>query len=355
MGPFPVYLDSSILVLKAFLIYFFPVRIESLSSLAKKNPKSRDEALEDKEQQRPSSRLSTTKRAVGRSSSLLEVPDAMSKAEATRNARKAVGGVLSGMSASVNGRRPPSHAGSSISSGASPELPTPTSISAFSKRSTSSGNSSAKGHRSAPSRLRSPELPAITTDPVTPVPMTKAKTRGGMNVLGLGTPEVERWIEAGKSNANAREDVRSVGFKDLSVAEEAAGGNGVEHDASNDDDAAPNLSLQISPRRAPPIWSSQASIPSPLRTLSSSSPPSSSAAAHSLLRTIIADVMYDYQRETKAEMTGLHLDLVRMGRGLRRELREVIEGPGGGLLELERLREENRLLREENERLRRGY
>jgi len=54
-------------------------------------------------------------------------------------------------------------------------------------------------------------------------------------------------------------------------------------------------------------------------------------------------------------MTGLHLDLVRMGRGLRKELREVAEGGGGGLLELERLREENRLLREENERLRRGY
>lgn len=52
---------------------------------------------------------------------------------------------------------------------------------------------------------------------------------------------------------------------------------------------------------------------------------------------------------------GIHLDLVRMGRGLRREFREVVEGGTGGMLEVERLREENRLLREENERLRRGY
>jgi len=66
-------------------------------------------------------------------------------------------------------------------------------------------------------------------------------------------------------------------------------------------------------------------------------------------------VMYDYQRETKAEMMGIHLDLVRMGRGLRRELREVAEGGVGGLVEVERLREENRLLKKENERLKRGY
>lgn len=318
----------------------FTVRIETLGSLTKKNAKSRDNILNDKEQQRPLSRLSTTR--VSRSSSLLEVPEArpgstISRAEATRNTRKA-GVVLS----STSGRRSASRAGSSISCGASPELPTPTSISAFSKRSNSHEDRGC---------TRSPELPTTIADPVTPVPLKK---RAGLGVLGLGTPEVERWIEAGKGNARDDETKsrgRKVGFKELSEDDEASE-DGVESD-DGDDDVQPDLSMQISPRRAPSSWA-QAPIPSPLRTLSSSSPPSSSAA-HNLLRTIIADVMYDYQRETKAEMTGLHLDLVRMGRGLRRELREVTEGGAGGLLELERLKEENRLLREENERLRRGY
>jgi len=200
-------------------------------------------------------------------------------------------------------------------------------------------------------------------DPVTPVPL--AKKRVELGALGLGTPEVERWIDAGKGEGreirgrgNGNGNGKRVGFKEISEDADDSKPSGDDVDNAKDAETQRNLSMEISPRRVPQPWAqtaphSQAAIPSPLRVLSS--PSSSASAAHNFLRTIIADVMYDYQRETKAEMMGIHLDLVRMGRGLKKELREVAEGGIGGLVEVERLREENRLLKEENERLRRGY
>jgi protein NEDD1 len=95
------------------------------------------------------------------------------------------------------------------------------------------------------------------------------------------------------------------------------------------------------------IWA-----PSPLRASASNLNHDGSTSAHELLRTIVQDVMYDYQREARQEMVGLHLDLVRMGRGWKKELRTLMDEYVGDLREL---REENKLLREENERLRRGY
>ncbi|KAJ3512458.1 hypothetical protein NLJ89_g3507 [Agrocybe chaxingu] len=74
-------------------------------------------------------------------------------------------------------------------------------------------------------------------------------------------------------------------------------------------------------------------------------------SAHELLKTIVQDVMFDFQRETKAEMMGLHLDLLRMGRGWKNELRVLMDEYVGDLREL---REENQRLRVDNERLRRG-
>lgn len=311
--------------------------METLGALKKRTVKqeTRSPSSITEKEQRPSSRISTTRPTNSRASSSLGVSDGRLRAGSTASRTESVLG-----SRRTSGHRPASRTESSISRSTSPELPTPCTISAFSKQTSSE------------SRTPSPELPSTAVNPVTPV----AKKRVGMGILGLGTPEVEMWIEAGKGKDGEdapKGNSRRVGFKEASEDSDSSE-DGIESaDDVRVEETQRNLSMQISPRRAPPSWS-QAPIPSPLRTLASGSSPSSSAA-HNLLRTIIADVMYDYQRETKAEMTGLHLDLVRMGRGLRRELREVAEGGIGGLAEVERLREENRLLKEDNERLRRGY
>ena len=71
-----------------------------------------------------------------------------------------------------------------------------------------------------------------------------------------------------------------------------------------------------------------------------------------MLHHIMRDVMYDYQEDMRTELVGMHLDMVRMGRNWKKDMKEVMDTYAKDLREL---REENRLLREENERLKRGY
>jgi protein NEDD1 len=71
---------------------------------------------------------------------------------------------------------------------------------------------------------------------------------------------------------------------------------------------------------------------------------SGTSGAYELFRGLIADM----QAKNHADMKALHVDMLRMGRGLRQEMDEW-----GG--EMKKLREENERLREENDRLRRGY
>ncbi|KAF5386745.1 hypothetical protein D9615_001537 [Tricholomella constricta] len=205
------------------------------------------------------------------------------------------------------------------------------------------------------SRTPSPDLPGINLDPMTPVPAAK-KRMAGLGVLGLGTPEVDRWIRAGAGEDMNRGDRKgkgkgkTVGFKGDSENESSDDGDSdrdEERDAEERErERERSLTMQVSPCRPSTSWE-----PSPLRQ-SPASMNIGGGSAHDFLRTIVKDVMFDFQRETRAEMTGLHLDLVRMGRGWKRELRELMEEYGGGMNEL---REENRKLREENERLRRGF
>lgn len=206
--------------------------------------------------------------------------------------------------------------------------------------------------------------------PVTPVPI--GKKRG---VLGLGTPEVDIWLEASKGAAKAgraegkerhKEQGKTVGFRNESGnMDESDSGRfenedeGERHHRERERERERHMTMQISPRRPTPSTSSTSWAPSPLRHPIPSSPGGAGgSAAHDLLRTIVRDVMYDFQRETKAEMMGLHLDLVRMGRGWKQELRVVMDEcglAGRGAEVLKELREENRVLREENERLKKGY
>uniref|UniRef100_A0A8H7Y6B8 WD40 repeat-like protein n=1 Tax=Psilocybe cubensis TaxID=181762 RepID=A0A8H7Y6B8_PSICU len=239
----------------------------------------------------------------------------------------------------------------------------------FTREGTGSPTKSSKPNaylRSEPSRTPSPDLPDIHLEPVTPVPAHKQKKKN-LGVLGLGTPEVDRWIQAGKvekrgNTRDTRGKGKVVGFQD-EEEEDVEKPNGLNEDDAMIKERERTLSMQISPRRPLPggsgggsnaadSWSASTSVPNPLNAAGTGASGSGSSAAQELLKTIVQDVMYDFRQETKAEMMGLHLDLLRMGRGWKNELRMLMDEYVGDLREL---REENQRLRLENERLRRGY
>ncbi|KAF8163681.1 WD40-repeat-containing domain protein [Crassisporium funariophilum] len=205
------------------------------------------------------------------------------------------------------------------------------------------------------SRTPSPDLPGTRMDPVTPVPAQKLnKQKSGMHVLGLGTPEVDRWIRAGQEDQRKKREPRgdtkgkgkTVGFQDEDEE--------MDHDERAAREARErSLTMQVSPRRPTPSSTAASWAASPALNPGNGVPGTpGSSSAHELLKTIVQDVMYDFQRDTKAEMVGLHLDLVRMGRGWKTELRELMDEYVGDLRDL---REENQRLRLENDRLRKGY
>ena len=117
--------------------------------------------------------------------------------------------------------------------------------------------------------------------------------------------------------------------------------------------------LQVTParpggQRHPGPW---APVPSPLRRgledmQHAGGTPSSIGNVHNMLHQVMRDVMYDYQEDMRTELVGMHLDMVRMGRNWKKDMKGVMDTYAKDLKEL---REENRLLREENERLKRGY
>jgi protein NEDD1 len=216
----------------------------------------------------------------------------------------------------------------------------------------------------------------MKADLATPIPAQK-KNMKAMAVLGLGTPEVGAWLKAGMGSqvsqtgtgGKGKGRVKSLGFRDGVVGDGELDcqvketSDPVDLDGDWEErEREKSLSLQISPR--PPLPASSSSQThshgpshswdaSPMRTSSRHTAKFPSAgSAHELLRTIVRDVMYDFQKETRSEMMGLHLDLVRMGRGWKQELRTLMEEYGG---DLDDLREENRRLRDENERLKRGF
>ncbi|THH16147.1 hypothetical protein EW146_g4439 [Bondarzewia mesenterica] len=181
--------------------------------------------------------------------------------------------------------------------------------------------------------------------------------RKKMAMLGIGTPEVERWIQAGKGKRKERgqDDGKRVGFVDSDDEGEL---NASKVEAMDDDDVEEelsaeeqrlkrSLSMQITPRRP-----GGSVVPSPPRHSVLGGSPGAATGAQGLLHALIKDAMVDFRQETKAEMVGLHLDLLRMGRSWRQEMRTMMDEYVGDLKEL---REENRRLREENQRLRRGY
>ncbi|KAF7338348.1 Protein NEDD1 [Mycena venus] len=190
------------------------------------------------------------------------------------------------------------------------------------------------------SRTPSPDLPSVTGDPGTPLPISKKS-------VALGTPDAKRRLEADESRSKGRGKGKTVNFRD-------GNDENSPEDEMKERERERSLSMQISPRRpsSAGLAHSASWAPSPLRNAVPSSPAGGSSSAHDLLRTIVRDALLDFQQDQRSEMVGLHLDLLRMGRGWKRELRELMDEYVGDLREL---REENKRLREENELLRRGY
>ncbi|KIY71658.1 WD40 repeat-like protein [Cylindrobasidium torrendii FP15055 ss-10] len=219
-----------------------------------------------------------------------------------------------------------------------------------------------------PSRLSTPSPELDGPIPDIREPVTPLQRRGkSMSVLGLGTPEVERWIAKGDAKA------KTVEFVDLGDSEDDEDETKqkdeqekmpmpiVADPVQTDDDEPLNadlqrarerkeelkrevsMEIQVSPARRPQMTSMPTPVKSPLRH---------AGQAQEFLKGVIGDAMFEYQRETKAQMMAMHLEMMGLKRGWRKELQDVMEQYVGDLKDL---REENKRLREENERLRRGY
>jgi len=204
--------------------------------------------------------------------------------------------------------------------------------------------------------MLSPEpmtTPLRNTTPPFPIRQDKTQKKG-LSMLGLDTPEVERWIAGkgeGKSKSKNPDEDGAVEFPtdsgdelttsklERSQIEELTG-----KEDGKDLRRLRTLSMQATPRKS--AWAM-----SPLRNSIAEGSPGVNGVT-GLLHALISDAMLDFRQETRAEMVGLHLDLVRMGGVWRKEMRSAMQDYVGDLKEL---REENRKLREENERLRRGY
>jgi protein NEDD1 len=246
-----------------------------------------------------------------------------------------------------------------------PNLPSATSPSSSGKqfdRLSASGHSS-KPRTSTPSSRRS-TTPSTSPEPHIPdLPITpfKGKTSGPVFSLQSTDDEDEDWDVDHTTKHHTR---RQVGFN---VVSDAVEGKIEELDNKKDKgdkvfDASSRkkgAALQVTParpgaqRRSGP-W---APIPSPLRhglegMQHTGGAPASLANAHTMLHQIMRDVMYDYQEDMRTELVGMHLDMVRMGRNWKKDMKETMDTYAKDLREL---KEENRLLREENERLKRGY
>ncbi|THH07488.1 hypothetical protein EW146_g9306 [Bondarzewia mesenterica] len=143
-----------------------------------------------------------------------------------------------------------------------------------------------------------------------------------MAMLGIGTLEVERWIQAGKGKGKERgqDNRKRVGFVDsddegeLSASKvEAMDDNDFEEELSAEEQRLKqSLSMQITPRR--PAGSV---VPSPPGHSVLSGSPGAATGAQGLLHSLIKDAMVHFRQETKAEMVGLHVDLLGMGRSWR--------------------------------------
>ncbi|KAF8514070.1 WD40-repeat-containing domain protein [Gautieria morchelliformis] len=227
------------------------------------------------------------------------------------------------------------------------------------------------------SRTPTPDLPSVDEGPP-PVWRDGLKNLdAALNAPGtLSTPAMERWVEAGRGKQvcnTANLAGKHVGWADTDGSSSSMRETGEELGSDEDNptilaaykgkdqaEIKPTSCLletmNMSPLRRPhiPLTALQVSPlrSSPLRVTAGGSNSTESGGAQELLRAVVKDVMYEYRQETREDIKGLHLDLLRMGRSWKMELRSLMDEYVGDFREL---REENAKLRKENERLRRGF
>ncbi|KAG2088829.1 uncharacterized protein F5147DRAFT_780837 [Suillus discolor] len=202
--------------------------------------------------------------------------------------------------------------------------PSTISISSSKTRESARSKTPANEDEDARTEILSPDLPI---DPVTPV--TDMKRQSTKIVVEAQKPKVRTnagrtRTETGSTGLNAIGTAKSRGSKDkgkgneVHVDAEDAGKYEELNAVEEDEEEAQvtherELSMQVSPRR--PV--EQTWVPSPLRQNSGTFPMQSGASgAYELFRGLIADM----QTKNHADVKALHVDMLRMGRGLRQEM-----------------------------------
>nr|AFB76153.1 hypothetical protein [Suillus grevillei] len=302
---------------------------------------------------RPSARAASSQKAVLLGSHAHPGESISSRLASLRRDKTRETRVASGSSARSEITRTSSNLSVGAKTGGSSLRRAPSTISISSSKTRDSARSKtpANEDEDAHTDLSSPDLPM---DPATPVSGMKrqsagiveaqkprvrtstGRTRAETGSTGLGVTGTAK--SRGSTNKGKEKEVNL----DANNAERCEELDAVEEDEEEAQMAREReLSMQVSPRRhTAPTW-----VPSPLVPTPSTFPMHSSASgAYELFRGLIADM----QAKSHADMKALHVDMLRMGRGLRQEMEEW-----GG--EVKKLREENERLREENSRLRRGY
>lgn len=270
--------------------------------------------------------------------------------------RPGPGGIVRTGSGSNSGKHSRTASGVSrvsVTRGGSPIPPVPQIPAKAMAQARKDSGSSARG---SIVRTPSPTLPAASSSKE-PFPVGAGQyKKKGLSMLGLGTPEVEKWIKGGKQRDKQREEGKRVDFVgsdegdlvSVSKVEDVVEWGDTDAGLQAKEPLRRTMSMQLTPRRP----GATSVLPSPLRHSVAGGSPGAAGSAQGILHALIKDAMLDFRQETKTDIVGLHLDLLRMGRSWRQEMRATMDEYVGDLKEL---RDENKRLRDENERLRRGY
>lgn len=223
----------------------------------------------------------------------------------------------------------------------------------------SRGVSRADPKHGEPERTPSPELPSMSLamSPVRPAPVHK-QLAAFISARSVSTASAKEAMIHETEMSDGEDEVKEW----VPIAAELRGGSISEDEDSpvdaDDDVAQVPLStcsaLQVSPIRG---VSQSRSRNSPAGFPTPSKLPLSQAT--DLLRALLAESLVEFREETRAQMRGLHLDLLRVGRGMKKEVREVVGEVLGEMevgcqckAEVEALKEENEKLRDELRSLR---